>query len=202
MPQVHLLDYRVDSTYLQMDIIELLEYISWKDNPLPTFVTASDKCYYSHEMTAIVRVGKALGKDIHQSFAFKLNSRPDVPDDTQRSTIEFCMPNDQKSDSYVNYNFAHAGYSKVTGLKQYLKEGKITPGQWIGVKHVFIIADDSKSSWMGLYVNSNQSMMMALQIMTNGSLNLNTLPKEYQSITTSLQYGEEIVTCVLMAMNT
>lgn len=126
---------------------------SWKDKPTPAYVTATDTCFYSHEMTVIARVGKPLGT--HQSFAFKLNSRPDKPDDTLRSTIEFCMPNDQKPDAYVNYNFAHAGYSKVTGLKQYFKEGKIEPNKWIGVKNVFIIGDDRKASWMGLYVNLN-----------------------------------------------
>jgi len=126
---------------------------SWKDKPTPQYVTKTDTCFYSHEMTAIARVGKALGT--HQSFAFKLQTRPDKPDDTLRSTIEFCMPNDQKNDPYINYNYAHAGYSKVTGLKQYNVPGKITVGQWIGVKCVFIIADDRKSSWMGLYVNTN-----------------------------------------------
>lgn len=126
---------------------------SWKDKPTPQYVTKTDTCFYSSEMTVIARVGKALGT--HQSFAFKLQSRPDKPDDTLRSTIEFCMPNDQKKDPYINYNYAHAGYSKVTGLKQYDVPGKITVGQWIGVKNVFIIADDRKSSWMGLYVNTD-----------------------------------------------
>jgi len=124
---------------------------SWKDKPTPEFVTASDVCFYSHEMTVIARVGKALGT--HQSFAFKINSRPDQPDDTLRSTIEYCMNNDQKKTPYVNYNYAHAGYAGVDGVKQYTADGKITPDKWIGVKLVFIIADDKKSTWMGLYVN-------------------------------------------------
>ncbi len=126
---------------------------SWKDKPTPDYVTASDVCFYSHEMTAIARVGKALGT--HQSFAFKVNSRPDKPDDTLRSTIEFCMPNDQKKSAYVNYNYAHAGYANTTGVKEATKDGKITVGQWIGVKYVHLISADRKSTLMQLYVNTN-----------------------------------------------
>lgn len=125
---------------------------SWKDKPIPEFVTASDVCFYSHEMTVIARVGKPLGT--HQSFAFKLNSRPDVPDDSLRSTIEFCMPNDQKKSAYVNFNFAHAQYSNTPGVKEATKDGKITPNQWIGVKNVFLISPDKKSTTMQLYVNT------------------------------------------------
>lgn len=125
---------------------------SWKDSPLPQYLY-SEKCYYNFEMTAIARVGPALGT--HQSFAFKIRSRPDGKDDSKRSTIEFCMPNDQKADAYVNYNYDHKTYSKVSGVKQYTDEGKITVGQWIGVKLVSIVADDRKSHWMGLYVNTN-----------------------------------------------
>jgi len=104
-------------------------------------------------MTVIARVGKALGT--HQSFAFKVNSRPDKPDDTLRSTIEFCMPNDQKKTPYVNYNYAHAGYANTTGVKEASKDGKITVNQWIGVKYVHLIAADKKSTLMQLYVNTN-----------------------------------------------
>jgi hypothetical protein len=125
---------------------------SWKDSPPPEYLY-SDKCYYNFEMTTIVRMGKALGT--HQSYAFKIRSRPDKPDDSLRSTIEFCMPNDQKSDAYVNYNYDHKTYSKVPNVKQYTKEGKVTPGEWIGVKLVSIVADDRKSHWMGLYVNTH-----------------------------------------------
>jgi len=125
---------------------------SWKDKTIPTFLY-SDKCYYNFEFTVIARPGKALGT--HQSFAFKVRSRPDKPDDSLRSTIEMCMPNDQKGDAYVNFNYDHKTYAKVTGVKQYIKEGKITPNQWIGVKLVSIIANDRKSTWFGLYVNLN-----------------------------------------------
>ena len=104
-------------------------------------------------MTAIVRVGKALGT--HQSFAFKMASRPDKPDDSLRSTIEFCFPNDQKPDCYVNYNYDHKTYAKVAGVKQYIQDGKVTPNKWIGAKVVFIIAEDKKSTWIGGYVNTN-----------------------------------------------
>jgi hypothetical protein len=123
---------------------------SWKDKTIPTFLY-SDKCYYNFEFTVIARPGKALGT--HQSFAFKVRSRPDKPDDSLRSTIEMCMPNDQKGDAYVNFNYDHKTYAKVSGVKQYIKEGKITPNQWIGVKLVSIIANDRKSTWFGLYVN-------------------------------------------------
>jgi hypothetical protein len=125
---------------------------SWKDKPAPDFLY-SEKCYYNFEMTVIARVGKALGT--HQSFAFKVRSRPDKPDDSLRSTIEMCMPNDQKSDAYVNYNYDHKTYAKVDGVKQYTDEGKIVVSQWIGVKLVSIVADDKKSTWFGLYVNPN-----------------------------------------------
>jgi hypothetical protein len=125
---------------------------SWKDTPLPDFLY-SEKCYYNFEMTVIARVGKALGT--HQSFAFKVRSRPDKPDDSLRSTVEFCMPNDQKGDAYFNFNYDHKTYAKVSGVKQYLKEGKITPNQWIGVKLVSIIADDKKSTWFALYVDTD-----------------------------------------------
>jgi hypothetical protein len=124
---------------------------SWKDKPTPAYVTATDVCFYSHEMTVIAKVGKALGT--HQSFAFKVNSRPDQPDDNLRSTIEMCMPNDQKPDVYVNYNYAHKSYERTPGVKQYFKEGKITPGQIIGVKYIHSIADDKKSTYMAMYVN-------------------------------------------------
>ena len=125
---------------------------SWKDKPTPLYLY-SEKCYYSFEMTAIVRVGKDLGT--HQSFAFKVISRPDTPDDTLRSTIEMNLPNDQKPNLYVNYNYAHAGYESVDGVKQYTKEGKIAVGKWIGAKLCFIVADDRKSTLMQMYINTN-----------------------------------------------
>lgn len=123
---------------------------SWKDKPLPDFLY-TEKCYYNFEMTAISRVGKPLGT--HQSYAFKVRSRPDQPDDSLRSTVEFCMPNDQKGDAYFNFNYDHKTYAKVSGVKQYVDEGKITPNQWIGTKLVSIVADDKKSVWFGLYQN-------------------------------------------------
>ena len=124
---------------------------SWKDSPLPQYLY-SEKCFYNFEFTVIARPGKALGT--HQSFAFKIRSRPDKPDDSLRSTIEFCMPNDQKGDAYVNYNYDHKTYAKTPGVKQYSNE-KIQVGKWIGVKLVSIIADDKKSHWMGMYVNAD-----------------------------------------------
>jgi hypothetical protein len=123
---------------------------SWKDSPPPEYLY-SDKCFYNFEFTVIARPGKALGT--HQSYAYKIRSRPDKPDDSLRSTIEFCMPNDQKPDAYVNYNYDHKSYEKVPNVKQYVKEGKITVNEWIGTKLVSIVADDRKSHWMGLYVN-------------------------------------------------
>jgi hypothetical protein len=125
---------------------------SWKDTPLPEYLY-SDKCFYNFEFTVIARPGKALGT--HQSYAYKIRSRPDKPDDSLRSTIEFCMPNDQKADAYVNYNYDHKSYEKVPNVKQYTKDGKITVGQWLGTKLVSILADDRKSHWMGLYVNTH-----------------------------------------------
>lgn len=124
---------------------------SWKDKPTPAYVTATDTCFYSSEITFIGRVGPALGT--HQSFAFKMNSRPDKPDDTLRSTIEQCMPNDQKKAAYVNYNYAHAGYENVNGVVEYEHNTKIQVNKWIGVKHIFLIADDKKSTEMIMYVN-------------------------------------------------
>ena len=125
---------------------------SWKDNPIPEYLY-SEKCYYNFEFTVIARVGKPLGT--HQSFAFKVRSRPDQPDDSLRSTIEMCMPNDQKADAYVNYNYDHKTYAKVSGVKQYLKDGKIEPNKWIGVKLVSIIADDRKSTWFAMYIDTD-----------------------------------------------
>ena len=126
---------------------------SWKDKTIPIFLR-SEKCFYSSEMTAIAKVGKALGT--HQSFAFKMNSRPDKPDDTLRSTIEFIMNNDQVKEPTVKYNFAHAGYETVSsGVKVYTSEGKISVGQWIGVKMIFLISDDRKSTYMALFINTD-----------------------------------------------
>lgn len=125
---------------------------SWKDKDIPQYLY-SEKCYYNLEFTVIARVGKPLGT--HQSFAFKVQSRPDKPDDSLRSTVEFCAPNDQKSDAYYNFNYDHKTYAKVSGVKQYTTEGKVTPNQWIGYKLVIIIADDRKSSWYGLYVDTD-----------------------------------------------
>lgn len=125
---------------------------SWKDSPPPEYLY-SEKCYYNFEMTVIAQVGKPLGT--HQSFAFKVRSRPDKPDDSLRSTVEFCMPNDQKADAYFNFNYDHKTYAKVSGVKQYLKEGKIEPNKWIGVKLVSIVADDKKSTWFALYVDTD-----------------------------------------------
>jgi hypothetical protein len=122
---------------------------SWKDKTIPHFLY-TEKTYYNFEFTVIARPGKALGT--HQSFAFKIRSRPDQPDDSLRSTIEMCMPNDQKGDAYVNYNYDHKTYAKTPGVKQYAKE-KIEVNKWIGVKLVSIVADDKKSHWMGMYVN-------------------------------------------------
>jgi hypothetical protein len=125
---------------------------SWEDTPLPQYLY-SEKCFYSFEMTAIVRVGPSLGT--HQSFAFKLASRPDKPDDKLRSTIEFCMPNDQKPEPFVNYNYSHKSYEHVDGVRKLASEGKIIENKWIGVKVVFVITEDRKSTWMGMYVNTN-----------------------------------------------
>jgi hypothetical protein len=143
---------------------------SWKDTPIPDYLY-SEKCYYNFEMTVIARVGKALGT--HQSFAFKVRSRPDKPDDSLRSTVEFCMPNDQKGDPYFNFNYDHKTYAKVSGVKQYAKEGKVEVGKWIGVKLVSIVADDKKSVWFALYVDPNP-------IAADGKLNNNwKLKAEY-----------------------
>jgi hypothetical protein len=127
---------------------------SWRDHPLPKFLY-SEKCFYNFEMTAIVRPGDRLRPERHESFAFKLASRPDQPDDKLRSTIEFCMPNDQKPRPYVNYNYSHDSYEKTDGVEQGASEGKIEENKWIGVKVVFVIADDRRSTWMGLFVNTD-----------------------------------------------
>ena len=126
---------------------------SWKDKTIPEYVTKTDTCFYSSEITVIARPGKPLGT--HQSFAFKMNSRPDKPDDSLRSTIEYCMSNDQKKIAYVNYNYAHSGYQSTDKIKDLLPAVKITPNKWIGVKMVFIIAPDRKSTKMQLWVNTD-----------------------------------------------
>jgi len=125
---------------------------SWRTKPTPQFLY-DNNCYKSFEFTVIVRVGPDLGT--HESFAFKLVSRPDTPDDTIRSTIEMNLPNDQKPNLYVNYNYAHAGYQSASGVKQYTKDGKVTVGKWIGAKVCFIIADDRKSTMMYMYINTD-----------------------------------------------
>ena len=124
----------------------------WKDTPTPVYLY-KENVFYSFEQTIIFRPGPALGT--HQSCAFKMCSIPDGKDDTRRSTIEFCFPNDQKSDCYVNYNYAHATYAKVPSVIQHSDKGKVTVGKWIGLKVMFIIAADRKSTWIGGYVNED-----------------------------------------------
>lgn len=166
---------------------------SWKDSPPPEYLY-SEKCYYNFEMTAITRVGKALGT--HQSYAYKVRSRPDKPDDSLRSTVEFCMPNDQKGDAYFNYNYDHKTYSKVDGVKQYIDEGKITPGKWIGTKLVSIVADDKKSVWFGLYVDTdpigsggklNNNWKLKAEITTKGIKDYKNIPPTWGGMTNYLR---------------
>jgi hypothetical protein len=138
---------------------------SWKDKPLPEFLY-SDKCFRSFELTTIFRVGKALGT--HQSCADKMASRPDKPDDSLRSTIEFCYPNDQKAECYVNYNYDHKTYAKVSGVIQHDQRGKVEVGKWIGTKTIFIIAADKKSTWIGGYMNTDPIDTATGQIKNDG----------------------------------
>lgn len=126
----------------------------WSDKPTPEYLN-TDKTFYNFEMTAILEVGDELGKDIHQSCAFKTRSIPDKPDDKRRSTFEFCFPNSQKKSCYVNYNYAHATYAAASGVKEYTSEGKVEPNKPLGLKVVSIIADDKKSTWYGGYINTN-----------------------------------------------
>jgi hypothetical protein len=168
---------------------------SWKDNPLPEYLY-SEKCFYNFEFTIIARPGKALGA--HQTYSYKIRSRPDKPDDHLRSTIEFSMPNDQKPDPYVYYNYARLPYSKVPHIKQYTKEGKIEQNKWIGTKLVSMVADDRKSHWMGLYVNTdpidqatgqpkNESWKLKAEYTDKGVSDYKNIPCVWGGMTNSLR---------------
>ena len=61
----------------------------------------------------------------------------------------------RKDAAYVNYNYTHKGYEKVSGVKEYTKEGKIEVGKLIGVKYIHKIAADKKSTYMALYINTD-----------------------------------------------
>lgn len=119
---------------------------SWKSNPGYLYTAGS---FLNHELTFYLRVHSR--KNTHEAFAFKLQGRDE---DNIRSVIEIVYPTHSHSDVVVNVNYEHEPYVSYNKVRQYTDTSSttITPtDQWIGVKAVIILADDQKSSWLGMY---------------------------------------------------
>jgi hypothetical protein len=118
----------------------------WKDNPGYLYTKKGIK---NGEYTTFIRVHGDLGT--HQAYAHKICGRDQ---DALRSLIEFVYPTALKSSPTVNYNYAHFPYVSAKP-KIFKNPDKLKEDQWVGVKTIHIVADDKKSSYWEMWVDSD-----------------------------------------------
>lgn len=121
---------------------------SWKDIPKPDFLY-DEHGFKNHETTFYIRPHNELGT--HQACSFKMQGKDN---DNGRSVIEMLYPDKSHKKVEVNVNYEHFPYVNYKDVKQYF-DSRLQDGKWVGLKVVYIVADDNNSVSMSMYVDES-----------------------------------------------